>query len=89
MRVELFQTAGCKSCAGARDHLKTVATQAVPGVVWRDVDAMKELDYTVEVGVMSLPALVIDGQLVFSSLPTPAQLTQELHRRAAGACLGR
>lgn len=89
MRVELFQTAGCKSCAGARENLRSVAAQAVPGVVWRDVDAMNELDYAVEVGVMSLPALAIDGELVFSSLPTPAQLTQELQRRAAGAPLGR
>ena len=89
MRVELFHTAGCRSCAAASDGLKAVAEQAVPGVVWRDVDAARELDYLVEVGVMSLPALAVDGQLVFSSLPTPAQLAQELQRRAAGAALGR
>lgn len=89
MKVELFHTGGCRSCAAARDDLKAVAQQAVPGVVWRDVDAARELDYLVEVGVMSLPALAVDGQLVFSSLPTPAQLAQELQRRAAGAALGR
>ena len=89
MKIELFQTAGCKSCAGARNNLKFVAEHAMPGVMWRDVDAVKELDYAVEVGVMSLPALAVDGQLVFSSLPTPAQLTQELQRRAAGASRGR
>ncbi len=89
MKVELFQTAGCKSCAEARVTLKALAENAVQGVIWRDVDAAKELDYAVEVGVISLPAMAVDGQLVFSSLPTPAQLTRELRRRAKGAYHGR
>jgi hypothetical protein len=82
MKVELFQTAGCKSCADTRDSLKLVAEQAVPGVQWRDVDVTKELDYAVELGVMSLPAMAVDGQLAFSSMPTAAQLKDELERRA-------
>lgn len=84
MRVELFQTSGCKRCADSRDALKAVAEQAMPAVVWRDVDVTKELDYAVELGVMSLPALAVDGELAFSSLPTPAQLKAELERRARG-----
>lgn len=89
MKVELFHAVGCRSCAAARDTLKAVAQRAVPGVVWREVDAAGELDYLLEVGVLSLPALAVDGQLVFSSLPTPAQLADELQRRAGGAALGR
>ena len=89
MKVELFQTAGCKRCAAARENLKTVAEEAVPGVIWRVVDAATEIDYAVEVGVMNLPALVVDGQLAFSSLPTPAQLAQELQRRAVSTSHGR
>lgn len=81
MKVELFQTAGCRSCADSRDALKSVAEQAVPGIQWRDVDVARELDYAVELGVMSLPAMAVDGQLAFSSLPTPAQLRDELERR--------
>lgn len=89
MKVELFQTAGCKRCEAARNNLRAFAEQAVPGLIWRDVDAAAELDYLVSVGVMSLPALAVDGHLVFSSLPTPEQLAQELHRRTAGATHGR
>lgn len=89
MKVELFQTAGCKRCAAARERLKVVAEQAVPGVLWRVVDAAAEIDYAVEVGVMSLPAVVIDGQLAFSSLPTSAQLAQELQRRTGSTSRGR
>ena len=88
MKVELFQTNGCNSCTTMRETLKSVAEAAVPGVVWRDVDVMTELDYAIEVGVLSLPAMVVDGVHVFSSLPTVAQLTKELQRRAAGGSRG-
>ena len=83
MKVELFQTNGCNSCKAMRATLKSIAETAVPDVVWRDVDVTAELDYAVELGVLSLPAMVVDGELVFSSLPTPSQLTKELQRRAA------
>lgn len=89
MKIELFQTAGCKSCADTRDLLKQVAEQAVPGILWRDVDVTKEFDYAVEVGVMGVPALAVDGELAFSSLPTPSQLAAELQRRAQRASDGR
>ena len=85
MKVELFQSAGCKRCAAARDELKALAERAVPGVEWRVVDAATEIDYAVEVGVMSLPAVAVDGELVFSSLPTADQLSRELRRRREGA----
>lgn len=89
MKVELFQTPACKSCTDARDALKSAAQDAVPGLAWRDVDVSKEIDYAVELGVMSLPAVAVDGQLAFSSLPTPAQLIAELARRVASDPRGR
>lgn len=81
MNVELFYTEGCRRCAAAREGLKTTAMEAAPHLVWREVDVVKELDYAVELGVLSLPAVAIDGVLVFSSLPTAAQLNSELQHR--------
>jgi thioredoxin 1 len=46
------------------------------------VDVLKEIDYAVELGVLSLPAITIDKELVFSSLPTLAQLSQALQQRS-------
>lgn len=89
MKVELFHSAGCKQCAATREALRNAAEKAVPGLVWREVDAAMELDYAVDLGVMSLPAVAVDGMLVFPSLPTPVQLGQELLRRASGAVRGR
>lgn len=80
MKVELFYTAGCNKCTSAREQLKAVAQQVVPGLVWREVNVVDELDYAVELGVLTLPAVAIDRKLVFASLPTPAQLTKALQQ---------
>lgn len=63
--------------------MKAVAQTAVTELEWRDVNVLDDLDYAVDRGVLSLPAIVIDGELVFSSLPTPQQLRAALDRRDA------
>ena len=48
---------------------------------WRTVEVLDEIDYAVAVGVLSTPAIAIDGELVFSSLPTKKKLQSELNKR--------
>ena len=84
MKIELFYTPGCEKCAAARDDLKAAAEEVIPGVTWRELNALEELDSAVELGVVTLPSLAIDGQLVFSSLPTCRQLQRELAKRKTG-----
>ena len=81
MKVELFHAPGCGRCAAAREDLKAAARAAVSGLEWRDVNVLDEMDYAVDRGVLSLPAIVIDGELVFAALPTPQQLSAALTRR--------
>ena len=82
MKVELFYTPGCEKCADARDDLKAAAEQTIPGIVWRELNALDEL--AVKLGVVTLPALAIDGELVFSTLPTSGQLRRALTKRKKG-----
>lgn len=63
--------------------MKAAAQTAVTELEWRDINVLDEMDYAVDRGVLSLPAIVIDGELVFSSLPTPQQLRAALDRRDA------
>ena len=84
MKVELFYTPGCEKCADARDDLKAAAEETIPGIVWRELNALDELDYAVKLGVVTLPALAIDGELVFSTLPTSGQLRRALTKRKKG-----
>ena len=81
MKVELFYTPGCEKCADNKYELRTVATELVPDLVWRELNVLDELDYAVEVGVITLPSIAIDGEVLFSSLPTCRQLRRELIKR--------
>jgi thioredoxin 1 len=82
MKVELIYSTGCAMCATARETLKTIAEQAVQDLDWREINVQEALDYAVELGVLTFPAVAIDGKLVFSSIPTPAQLTHALLKSA-------
>ena len=48
---------------------------------WRDANILEELDYAVELGIFSPPAIAIDGELVFPALPSPSRLRAELIKR--------
>ena len=83
MKIELFYSPGCQECAAAQASLKAAAQQAVADLEWRELSVLDELDYAVELGVLTLPSIAVDGELVFSSLPTPKQLYEALKRRTA------
>lgn len=86
MKIELLYTSGCPTCLRGRDALKAAAQDVDPDLDWREFDIVKALDYAVELGVLKAPALAIDGELVFSALPTPAALAAALRQRLkAGA----
>ncbi|WP_298111937.1 thioredoxin family protein [Bradyrhizobium sp.] len=82
MKVELFYSPGCSQCAVVREDLKATAERTVAGIEWRELNVLEDLDYAVELGVLSLPAIAVDGELIFSSLPTPHQLRDALIRRS-------
>ena len=82
MKVELFYTPGCEKCSDSKEELRATATELVPNLVWRELNVLDELDYAVEVGILTLPAIAIDGEVVFSSLPTCRQFRYELIKRS-------
>ena len=82
MKVELFYSPSCSQCAAAREGLKATAERTVTGIEWHEVNVLEDLDHAVELGVLTLPAVVVDDELLFSSLPTPRQLRDALIRRS-------
>ena len=82
IKVEAFSSPGCGKCAQARDALKAVVEE-IGGkrVTWRDVNILEKLDYAVELGVFSPPAIAIDGELVFPAFPSASRLREELVSR--------
>lgn len=82
VKVEVFSSPGCAKCSQAKAVLKAISEElGSDKVSWRDVNILEEMDYAVGLGVMSSPAIAIDGELVFSALPSAAKLRAELARR--------
>jgi len=82
IQVEVFTAPGCGKCGRAKDVLKTLVNDwAEADIGWREVNILEELDYTVQLGVSSTPAIAIDGKLVFTGLPSEKKLLQSLRRQ--------
>jgi thioredoxin 1 len=84
VKVEVFYTPGCPECVAAHDKLRTAAQEVVNDLEWRELNVLDDLDHAVELGVMTLPSIVVDGELVFTSMPTAAQLRDALIERNRG-----
>lgn len=84
--VEVFSSPGCSKCSHARELLKKIATEKGEDCIhWREVNILEELDYAVSLGVLSTPAIAIDGQLVFTGLPSVRKLQSVLEARISQA----
>ncbi len=82
IQVEVFTAPGCGKCGRAREVLKDIADAWVDADInWREVNILDELDYAVELGVLATPAIAIDGDLVFTALPSEKKLRQALRER--------
>lgn len=83
MKVEVFYADGCNNCGASRRELQEAVLAAFPGgTTWSEIDIGKNIDYAVDLGVLTVPAVAIDGALVFAKLPTAEQLLSELTARA-------
>lgn len=81
MKIEVFSSPGCAKCGHAKDVLKKVAEEVGGGrIEWREVNVLDEMDYAVRLGVLSTPAIAVNGELLFTSLPSERKLRQTLER---------
>lgn len=81
--VELLYSKGCSKCAEAREELRSAAQSAGP-VDWKEVDVAQHPNRAVELGVVSTPALAINGELVFPSMPSPSELRKAIRTTLGG-----
>ncbi len=80
--IEIFYAPGCNRCAHARQALKEIIeAMNTDQIQWRAINVLDEIDYAVELGVLSTPAIAIDGVLVFNALPNSQKLRATLKDR--------
>jgi thioredoxin 1 len=78
--VEFFFAGGCSKCAEARDALRRAA-QSMPAVQWKEIDIAKDPNRAVDAGVVSTPAVAIDGMLIFKTVPSASDLRDAIEVR--------
>lgn len=81
MKVELFYSPGCPDCAAANEKLRLAAHEVVRNLEWCELSVLEEIDRAVALGVVTLPSIVVDDELVFTSMPSATQFREALVRR--------
>lgn len=86
IKVEVFSSPGCSKCGHAKVVLRKITEEIGDGQIqWREVNVLEEMDYAVSLGVLSTPAIAIEGELIFTGLPSARKLRSELEARLASA----
>lgn len=78
--IEIIAAPGCRKCAGVQGELHALAASVLgeDNLVWREVNVLEELDYAVTLGVLTMPAIAVNGELKFPSLPSSEQFMSVL-----------
>jgi len=84
-KVEVFTAPGCGKCGKAKQVLETMVNEmGADKFEWREINILQEMDYAIELGVLSTPSIAINGELVFTALPSVKQLQQTLNDYGSG-----
>ncbi|GBE07534.1 hypothetical protein BMS3Bbin11_01325 [bacterium BMS3Bbin11] len=82
IKVEVFSSPGCSKCGKAKYVLEDIAKEIGGNRIdWHEVNILDEIDYAIQLGVLSTPSIAIDGVLIFTSLPSEKRLHSELLKR--------
>jgi len=75
IKIEVFTAPGCGKCGKAKEVLRDIVENMQPhDVIWKEVNILHDIDYAVDLGVLSTPAIAINGDLIFTALPSEKQL---------------
>lgn len=76
--IEIASAPGCSKCATAKevilDHIENMK-----GINLKEINIAENPDIAVKHGIMSTPALIINGKLAFTSAPSEDELKKYLN----------
>lgn len=82
IKIEIFSSPGCSKCKHAKDVLRNIADEmGADKIEWQEINILDDIDYAVSLGILTTPSIAIDGELIFSSLPSAKKLRTELEKR--------
>jgi thioredoxin 1 len=72
-RVHVFSTPGCAGCTRTKQLVVDVLAEYLD-LDWEEIDLTEQPELAARYGIMSVPAIVIDGTLAFTAVPKPDAL---------------
>ncbi len=79
LTIEVFSSPGCGKCSHTKVILQKLVGELGEGQIsWREVDILTEIDYAVEIGVLSTPAIAFNGELKFTGMPSNKNLRAQI-----------
>ena len=79
LNIEVFSSPGCGKCSHAKVMLRKLVDELGENrISWREVDILKEIDYAVEIGVLSTPTIAFNGELIFTGMPSNKNLRAQI-----------
>jgi glutaredoxin len=75
--IQILSTPGCAGC----DDVKRAVTTALddyPDQTWEEIDLVEHPEIAGRFGIMTVPAVVIGGEVVFTGIPRRAKLEAAL-----------
>ena len=76
--VEEFMSPGCVGCPQVKDMLKNLSEKLSGEITIEEVDITVDTARAVQYGIMSVPALAINGELKFMGVPKKEELKKVL-----------
>ena len=81
--VEEFMSPGCIGCPAAKQMLKELSEELKGEITVEEVDITVDTTRAAQYGIMSVPAIVINGVLKFMGVPNKEELKEALEEEAA------
>jgi len=76
--VEMFTSPGCANCPAVKKMLKELASELKGDITVEEVDITTDPTRAAQYGVMSVPAVVINGILKFVGVPSREDLKKAI-----------
>ncbi|MAT51170.1 MAG: glutaredoxin [Porticoccaceae bacterium] len=80
--VEVLTASGCVRCQETKALAKVIIAElGNHSIQYREINVVDNIDYAVQLGVISAPAIALNGELVFPGPPSKAKLRQAILER--------
>ena len=76
--VEEFMSPGCVGCPVVKEMLKSLSEELSGEITVEEVDITVDTSRAAQYGVMSVPAIAINGELKFMGVPKKEELKKTL-----------